>query len=76
MRGSIEENSKDEEVHFLSAFDINQMNVALLFERIDTDGSENFKIDNEEKFGDEWKILLNSKKDYYKKTSKILLKDL
>ena len=52
------------------------MNVALLFERIDTHGSENFKIDNEEEFGDEWKILLNSKKDYYKKTSKILLKDL
>ena len=73
---SIEENSKDEEVHFLPAFDINQMNVALLFERIDTHGSENFKIDNEEEFGDEWKILLNSKKDYYKKTSKILLKDL
>ena len=73
---SIEENSKDEEVHFLPAFDINQMNVALLFERIDTHGSENFKIDNEEELGDEWKILLNPKKDYYKKTSKILLKDL
>ncbi len=72
---SYEEN-KSEEIHYLPAFDINQMNVALLFERIDTHGSENFKIDKEEEFRGEWKILIDSRKEYYSKTSKILLKDL
>ena len=71
-----QENEKSEETHYLPAFDINQMNVACLFERIDIYGSENFKIDKEDEFKGEWKILLNSKKEYYNKTSKILLKDL
>ena len=71
-----QENEKSEEIHYLPAFDINQMNVACLFERIDIYGSENFKIDKEDEFKGEWKILLNSKKEYYNKTSKILLKDL
>lgn len=71
-----QENEKSEETHYLPAFDINQMNVAFLFERIDIYGSENFKIDKEDEFKGEWKILLNSKKEYYNKTSKILLKDL
>ena len=73
---TLEENEKSEEIHYLPAFDINQMNVANLFEKIDVYGSENFKIDKEEEFQGEWKILLDSKKEYYDKTSKILLKDL
>ena len=76
MRKSTEENNKGEDIHYPPAFDINQMNVAILFERIDTYGSENFKIDNEEEFGEEWKILISTKNDYYKRTSKILLKEL
>jgi membrane protein len=52
------------------------MNVALLFERIDQYGSENFKIDKEEEFSDEWKILERTREEYYERTSKILLKDL
>jgi membrane protein len=67
---------KSEEVRFQPAFDVNQMNVALLFERIDQYGSENFKIDKEEEFSDEWKILERTREEYYERTSKILLKDL
>lgn len=67
---------KSEEVRYQPAFDVNKMNVALLFERIDTIGSENFKVDKEDEFSDEWKILLNYKNEYYERTSKVLLKDL
>ncbi len=76
LNESAEDDEKSSEIHYLPAFDINKMNVALLFEKMDTLGSENFKIDKEEEFNDEWRILLNSKNDYYKRTSKILLKDL
>ena len=70
------EDDKSEEIHYLPAFDVNKMNVALLFERIDVNGSENFKIDKEDEFKGEWKVLIDSRKDYYQRTSKILLKDL
>jgi membrane protein len=72
----IQAEKKSEEIRYQPAFDVNQMNVALLFERIDTIGSENFKIDNEDEFGDEWKLLLDYKNEYYDRTSKVLLKDL
>ena len=67
---------KSEKIGYQPAFDINEMNVAQLFERIDTFGSENFKIDNEDEFSTEWKVLLDSRNEYYDRTSKILLKDL
>ena len=56
--------------------DINQLNVAILLDRLDTYGSENFKIDKDEEFNDEWKVLTESREEYYKKASKVLLKDL
>ena len=56
--------------------DINQLNVAVLLDRLDTYGSENFKIDKDEEFNDEWKVLTESREEYYKKASKVLLKDL
>ncbi len=67
---------KSEKVGFQPAFDVNEMNVALLFERMDTYGSENFKIDNTDEFSNEWKVLLETRKEYYDRTSQILLKDL
>ena len=54
--------------------DINQLNVAILLDRLDTYGSENFKIDKDEEFNDEWKVLTESREEYYKKASKVLLK--
>ena len=49
---------------------------AILLDRLDTYGSENFKIDKDEEFSDEWKVLTESREEYYKKASKVLLKDL
>ena len=50
--------------------------VCLSLDRLDTYGSENFKIDKDEEFSDEWKVLTESREEYYKKASKVLLKDL
>lgn len=67
---------KSEEIAYQPSIDINQINVALLLDKLDTFGSENFKIDKDEQFSDEWKIILESREEYYKKASKVLLKDL
>ena len=68
--------AKSEEIGYQPSMDINQLNVAILIDRLDTYGSENFKIDKDEEFSDEWKVLTESKEEYYKKASKVLLKDL
>ena len=67
---------KSDDIGYQPSIDINQLNVALLLERLDTCGSENFKIDKDDQFSDEWKIITESREEYYKKTSKVLLKDL
>ena len=67
---------KSEEIGYQPSMDINQLNVAILLDRLDTYGSENFKIDKDEEFNDEWKVLTESREEYYKKASQVLLKDL
>ena len=58
---------KSEEIGYQPSMDINQLNVAILLDRLDTYGSENFKIDKDEEFNDEWKVLTESREEYYKK---------
>ena len=70
--------AKSEEIGYQPSMDINQLNVAILLSTawIHT-APENFKIDkDEEEFSDEWKVLTESREEYYKKASKVLLKDL
>lgn len=67
---------KSEDIGYQPSMDINQLNVAILIDRLDTYGSENFKIDKDEEFNEEWKVLTELREDYYKKASDILLKDL
>ena len=52
------------------------MNVALLLDRLDTYGSEDFKIDRDKEFRDQWMALVQAREEYYRSSSKILLKDL
>jgi tRNA-processing RNAse BN (EC 3.1.-.-) len=59
---------KSEEIGYQPSMDINQLNVAVLLDRLDTYGSENFKIDKDEEFNDEWKVLTESREEYYKKS--------
>lgn len=67
---------KSEAIAYQPSMDINQLNVGILLDRLDTYGSENFKIDKDEEFSEEWKVLVDSREEYYKKTSKVLIKDL
>lgn len=67
---------KSHEVSYQPSIDINQLSLALLMERMDTYGSENFKIDHNQKFLEEWKTLLHLKEEYYANASKVLLKNL
>ena len=65
----------DEEMAYLPSVDINRMNVAMLLSRLDTAGSEAFKIDRE-RYNAPWEALSQAREDYYESTGKILLKDL
>lgn len=67
---------KSEEIGYQPSIDINQLNVGMLIDRLDTYGSENFKIDKEDEFSDEWRVLTESREEYYKNASQVLLKDL
>lgn len=67
---------KSEEIGYQPSMDIHQLNVAVLLDRLDTYGSEDFKIDKDKEFSDEWRVLLESRAEYYKKASQVLLKDL
>lgn len=67
---------KSEDIAYQPSMDINQLNVAILLDRLDTHGSEDFKIDREKAFNGEWEVLMKAKEDYYKNSSQILLKDL
>ncbi|MEG1401122.1 YihY/virulence factor BrkB family protein [Bacteroides sp.] len=67
---------KSDPIAYQPSIDIGQLNVALLLDRLDTYGSEDFKVDKEELFNGQWKILLDSRAEYYKSASRVLLKDL
>lgn len=64
-----------ESIAYLPATDIHRMNVAMLLNRLDTAGTEAFKIDHE-RYKGPWEALSNARKDYYRSASEILLKDL
>ncbi|MEG1659199.1 MAG: YihY/virulence factor BrkB family protein [Bacteroides sp.] len=67
---------KSESIAYQPSIDINQLNVALLLDRLDTFGSEDFKVDKDELFSGQWKALLASRTEYYKSAKTVLLKDL
>ena len=67
---------KSDDIAYQPSIDISQLNVALLLDRLDTHGSEDFKIDKDEVFSEQWRVLLDSRAEYYKSASKVLLKDL
>ena len=65
----------EEEMAYLPSVDINRMNVAMLLSKLDTAGSEAFKIDRD-RYNAPWETLNLARKEYYESTGKILLKDL
>lgn len=67
---------KSDDITYQPSMDVNQLTLAVLLERLDCYGSENFKVDRDEEFLDEWKTVIKIKEEYYKKASTVLLKDL
>lgn len=70
------EDTKSESIMYLPSMDINKINVALLLDRIDTKGSEDFKVDKDEKFNNQWNALIESRDLFARRNSEILVKDL
>ena len=69
--------SEDEEIMaYQPAFDINLMSVKLLMDKVDTYGSEDFRIDTDTKFKSQWEALMNTRKSLYSIEGDALLKDL
>lgn len=67
---------KSDDIGYQPSMDINHLNVALLLDRLDTYGSENFKIDKDQEFNEQWNVLIDSRQKYYEDNSEVLLKDL
>lgn len=67
---------KSEDIAYQPSIDINKLNVALLLDKLDIHGSEDFKIDKDNEFSGQWKALLDAREEYYKSASRVLLKDL
>lgn len=72
----VSSDEKSEEIAYQPSIDINKLNVALLFDRLDTHGSEDFKIDTNNTYSEQWNLLLQARQDYYDGSSQVLLKDL
>lgn len=67
---------KNDDITYQPSLDPNKLTLAVLLERLDCYGSENFKVDREDEFLDEWQTVVKIKDEYYRKASTILLKDL
>lgn len=67
---------KSEDIAYQPSIDISKLNVALLLDKLDTHGSEDFKIDKEHAFSSQWETLLKAREEYYRNAREVLLKDL
>jgi membrane protein len=67
---------KNDDITYQPSMDPSQLTLAVLLERLDCYGSENFKVDRENEFLHEWETVLKIKDEYYGKAATILLKDL
>lgn len=70
---TIEEKKGD--VRYLPGMDINKLTVGLLLEKLDSAGSEDFKVDRRQ-YSDSWKVLQHARQEYIYNNSQVLLKDL
>ena len=47
-----------------------------LLDKLDTHGSEDFKIDKDKEFHGQWETLMKAREEYFRSASRVLLKDL
>ena len=68
--------SKDKSVRYMPALDIHSISIGLVLKRLDELGVENFKVDVNEKFTEEWSATLIAKEAMFKASDKTLLMNL
>jgi len=68
--------NNDRKIYYQPAFDINKITVGYLFQKIDTHGSEKFKIDTYIEFRSEWEAVLKTRESMMCASNEMLLKDL
>ena len=68
-------NNETDHMAYIPAIDINKLSVGMLINKIDSKGSEDFKIRMNES-NKAWDTLKGFRKEYYKDTDNILLKDI
>lgn len=66
---------KSDEIGYTPAIDINVLTVGMLLSRLDSTGSEAFKIDRKH-YSSSWDALIKAREEYLYSNNKILLKDL
>lgn len=66
----------DRQAYYQPALDINKITVGYLFQKIDTKGSEQFKIDKDIEFRSEWDAVLKTRESVMSASNEVLLKDL
>ena len=66
---------KSHEIGYTPAIDINVLTVGMLLSRLDSTGSEAFKIDRKH-YSSSWDALIKAREEYLYRNNKILLKDL
>lgn len=68
--------SKDRMTRYFPAFDIHKMSVGIVLRRLDELGNEDFKVDVEKQFTDEWFQLIEAKKRMFDSSNDVLLVNL
>ncbi len=66
----------ERKTYYQPALDINKISVAYILQKVDTKGSEKFKIDTDIEFSSEWKTVLKTRECMISSCSEVLLKDL
>ena len=67
---------KSEDTSYQPSIDINKLTVGFLLDKIESFGSEDFKIDSADEFSNEWQTLIAVKDYRDSKAGEILVKDL
>lgn len=67
---------KSEEISYQPSIDIAQISVAMVINKLNTHGSEEFKVDKDHKFNKHWKALIQCEAEFNEKMNNVLVKDL
>lgn len=65
----------DSATRYLPAVDIHRLTVGMLLTRLESNGSEDFKI-NPEQYSASWQALIEARNEYQRQSGSLLLKDL